>query len=590
MRGAKRRFYSIQNAMVLALAVITLGIVATTTLVAFRYTMEEVRYVSVDYTSQLISQVNRDIDRYVGYMEDVSEVVGKNATVKQWIDEGGELGVSERLVLEDSLNRQIGGIMNSRRDIANIAIFTDPDRVVFDTRGKMLNEYAEYKTTDWYTEAVRLRGGTYVSSSHVQNVVAGRYPWVVSISRAITAGDGTVKGVLLVDLNYSVINTVCSDIDMGNRGYIFLVDRDGNIIFHPQQQLIYSHIKSEDVQAVLGASTQMSAASPDGEKLYISEHSDVTGWTVVGVAYQDELLRDQDNIVQFYVIIFGVFLLVAVLLSAVISSAITGPLKNLVNTMRDVEQGELDTRIDLAGPREVNQLSRAFNTMMDRLKGLMDQRDREQEQRRKSELRALQAQINPHFLYNTLDSIIWMAENEKNEDVVEMTAALAHLFRSSISESRETVPLRVEVANIRSYLTIQQMRYKEKMRFDIDIPEELNGYMLPKLLLQPLVENAIYHGIKPKGTGGHIAVRAYREAEYLYIEIQDDGLGMEEGVRENILAAKPSKTGSGIGVKNVHERIRLQFGEEYGLQYISAVGEGTTVRMVLPGETEGGEP
>lgn len=585
----RRRLYSIQNAMILALALITLGMVATTTFVAMRYTMEEVRAVSVDYTTQLITQVNRDINRYVSYMEDVSEVVGKNATVAQWIDDGGEMGRAELMVLEDSLNRQLSGIMNSRKDVANIAVFAAPNRVVFDTRGKTLNAHAKYEQTDWYTEAVRLRGGTYVSSSHVQNVVAGRYTWVVSISKAVTTGSGEVKGVLLVDLNYSVINSLCNEIDMGDRGYIFVLDREGNIIYHPQQQLVNSHIKSEEIDDVLGVSTQVSVDSDEGEKLYISNHSAVTGWTVVGVAYQDEVLRDRDNIMRFYAIIFGVFLLLAVVLSAFISTAVTRPLKGLVNTMREVQQSGLDTRIDTSGPREVGQLSRAFNTMMQRLKGLVEQRDKEQEQRRKSELRALQAQINPHFLYNTLDSIIWMAESGHNEEVVEMTAALGHLFRSSISESRELVPLRVEIENIRSYLTIQQMRYQEKLRFSIDVPEELNNYQLPKLLLQPLVENAIYHGVKPRSGGGQIDVRACRDGGLLYIEVRDNGMGMDNDTRENILDLSPGKQSSGIGVKNVHERIRLRFGEAYGLTYFSTPGEGTTVRMVLPGEPEEGE-
>lgn len=578
----KRWVYSIQTAMLLSFSAITLTVISIALAIAYRFSLDEMHSVSVDYVSQLVSQVNAEIDRYVGYMEDVAEVVSKNSAVLQWIGEGSDMGIAQLLVLEDSVQNQMSGIVNVRRDITNIAVFAEPSRAVFDTRGKSLNPFADYRTTDWYQGAMWGQRPAFITSSHVQNVVDGRYDWVVTMSKSITESSGDVRAVLMIDLNYSLINNLCQSVDMGSRGYIYVVDSEGNIMYHPQQQLIYSHIKSERIAEVLGDNKQTIIHSDEGDKLYIANLSDQTGWTVIGVAYQDEILRNRGDIIGFYVVIFAVFLGIAILLSAIICSAITGPLKRLVEGMQNVQSGGLDTRIHVGGPREVSQLGDAFNTMIGRLQELISQRERDQEQRRKSELKALQAQINPHFLYNTLDSIIWMAENDNSEEVVEMTAALAGLFRSSISENREIVPLATEIANTRSYLTIQKMRYGDKLRYSIDIPAELMNCLLPRQLLQPLVENAIYHGIKPREGGGEITVSAETRGNLLILLVHDDGVGMSPAQLEGILQAKPDRAGNGIGVKNVHERIRLTFGKPYGLFFESLPGAGTTVRVSLP--------
>lgn len=576
----KKWRFSIQSAMILAFSLITLSVIATALSVAYRFTVYEVRSVAVDYVSQLISQLNGEIDRYVGYMEDVSEVVSKNSAVMRWIEADDGMGRAESIVMEDAVQIQMTGIANTRKDIANMGVFVEPDRAIFDTRGKQLNSFIDYKSTDWYQSAVG--GDAVITSSHVQNVIAGRYDWVVTMSKPILHSSGRVLGVLMVDLNYSLINNLCESVDMGNRGYIYLVDREGNIIYHPEQQLIYLQIQSEHTDIDLGENSVQIVGSGESEKLYITNHSTRTGWTVVGVAYQDEILRNQRNIFGFYILIFIAFLAVGVILSAIICAAITKPLKRLVEAMQRVQADSLNTKIEINSPTEVASLSHAFNDMTAQLSESIRHRELAQEQRRKSELKALQAQINPHFLYNTLDSIIWMAENDKSEEVVEMTAALARLFRSSISESRELVPLAVEIANIRSYLTIQQMRYKEKLRFEINIPMELHQYQIPKLSLQPLVENAIYHGIKQRESGGCINLSGWLQEDSMVLEVADDGIGMTDEQIAGIYAAYPSGNGSGIGVKNVNDRIKLTYGQQYGLEYQSKSGKGTRVQLILP--------
>ncbi len=226
-------------------------------------------------------------------------------------------------------------------------------------------------------------------------------------------------------------------------------------------------------------------------------------------------------------------------------------------------------------------MSNTFNVMITRIKKLMESAIASEEEKRKSEIRALQAQINPHFLYNTLDAIIWMSAAGKNEEVAEMTAALADLFRTSISKGDSLASLHNEIGNIKSYLTIQKMRYGDKLSYGIHIPQDLLGLMTPKLILQPIVENAIYHGIKLSPTGGTITIGARRTEKLLILTVEDSGVGMTEEQTARLFEPKEN-TDRGIGVINVNNRIRLSFGPEYGLHYYSEPGKGTRVEAWLP--------
>ena len=217
----------------------------------------------------------------------------------------------------------------------------------------------------------------------------------------------------------------------------------------------------------------------------------------------------------------------------------------------------------------------------------MEQNVKEQEQKRKIELKALQSQINPHFLYNTLDSIIWMAEGKKNEEVVIMTASLARLLRQSISNEDELVTVGQEIEYVRSYLTIQKMRYKDKLEFEIKADPSITQVPIIRLVLQPLVENAIYHGLKYKDSKGLLTVHGYMKGENAVIDITDDGVGMDEETLKHIYDKhKVNYRSNGVGVYNVQQRLVLYYGKDYGIIYHSEKGKGTTASVVIPGIQE----
>ena len=276
-------------------------------------------------------------------------------------------------------------------------------------------------------------------------------------------------------------------------------------------------------------------------------------------------------------------LILALVFALQLSRSIAGPIRRLMQTMRRVEDGDLHVRSQVSSRTELGQLSDSFDHMIAKTAELMDERLRSEEQKRKSEWKALQAQIQPHFLYNTLDSIIWMSHAGRNAEVVEMTSALALLLRSSIGDGSDTNTLKKEIAHVRSYLTIQKMRYNEKLRYEIDLDPQTEDCLLPKLILQPLVENAIYHGIKVKQQGGTVRIESLLEEDRLLITVEDDGVGMTPEQLETILDKKESDAESTkIGVYNVNERLQLFFGPDAVMKYYSTPGVRTMVMLVLP--------
>lgn len=286
---------------------------------------------------------------------------------------------------------------------------------------------------------------------------------------------------------------------------------------------------------------------------------------------------------------FVLVLCLTIFLSYQIPLSITRPLRKLNEVTRQVAEGNLEVRSDVQTGDEVGVLSDSLNTMIDKINELLEQVTTEQVRLRKAEFELLQSQINPHFLYNTLDAIIWLAEAGEQKKVVSMVGSLSDFFRTSLNRGKDIILVKEELQHVRSYLEIQQVRYQDILQYEIDVPEELSIYRIPKITIQPLVENALYHGIKNKRGSGKIQIRGRKEDSNLVIEIEDDGIGISkerlwqvrEGIQKKILTGKDI-----YGLYNVHERIRLNFGEEYGIDIQSMYGEGTLVRILLPCQEE----
>jgi len=271
-----------------------------------------------------------------------------------------------------------------------------------------------------------------------------------------------------------------------------------------------------------------------------------------------------------------------------LSKSIYTPIKKLHDVTTTITKNDLQALVTGDNRDEITELGMSFNIMIGKIRELLDSKIKEQENLKKAELRALQAQINPHFLYNTLDTIIWMAESKKNDQVIDIVSALSSFFRISLSKGRDWITIGEEVERTKSYLTIQKMRYRDILDFKIEVDEAASGYTILKLILQPLVENALYHGIKNKREGGTISVRARKENEdEILLEVEDDGIGFTPEKLAQIQAELADDSGdirleSGFGIGNVNNRIRLYYGKQYGVIIKSEYYTGTCVTLVIP--------
>ncbi|WP_225446293.1 cache domain-containing sensor histidine kinase [Paenibacillus rhizovicinus] len=543
---------------------------------------ESVQSNTQSYTTELVKQVNKNIKSYVNGMTYMSDLVANNRTVQAYFSSsyGSE---SEEATMKEGIADFLGSMLVSRTDISSVNIFGNNDRYVLGRKGLELNPYTDIKAMKWYRDALAAGGENVISSSHVQPIFKDHYPWVVSLSRELVGPDGDQLGVFLVDLNFSVMNDMLKDIKLGQRGYVFIVDGNGKIVYHPQQQLIYSKLKSEMIDKVLAVKSG-SFTSDEGRdsRMYTVQDSDF-GWKIVGVSYVNELVANQDNMRLSFAILGLICIVIAILIAVILSQRVSRPIRQLEKYMKEVEKGNFDLHVPVPRTIEIGRLARAFNLMVGKIKELMSQVISDQEQKRQSEINALQAQINPHFLYNTLDSIVWMAQSNKNQEVIAMTSALAKLFRASISKGEELVPIRNEIEHIANYLKIQKMRYSDKLDYLIEVGDSVQHFLTIKVILQPIVENAIYHGIKKKRGPGWITITSEETEHDIALIVEDNGSGMdEETVRTLLFPAAKRAEGRGVGIRNVHERLQLYFGMQYGLSYKSLPGEGTTVTIRFP--------
>lgn len=582
------KFKSIQSAIFAAVSLLILGAVLIVTLVSMNFTKNTIFENSSLYTQTIIRQMNQNIDSYIDYMENIAYLVSSSEDVQGYL-----FGQEEDSAAKERILGQFETILDSRSDILNVGIIGKNGRMLINNGKASVNPDLDLSTQEWYMEALNTNESVSLTSSHVQHIISGQRPWVITLSRGIrNLSSGAEKeGVFFIDLNYTAISELCDQNNIGSQGYAFILDAEGNIVYHPQQQQLYNELQTENIDLILNAdSDTVITGSGNNGRLYSISRSDKTGWTTVDSVSVEELLKESNKAQSIYVVITVGLVIVALFFSRLISGSITRPIQQLRDSMARVQEGDFNVaNIPENSENEIGSLTQSFNVMTHRIQELMEQNVRDQEEKRKSELKALQSQINPHFLYNTLDSIIWMAEGKKNEEVVLMTASLARLLRQSISNEDEVVPIAQEIEYARGYLTIQKMRYKDKMEFQIDVDSSICHINLIKLVLQPVIENAIYHGLKYKESRGLLQIKGFMKDGNAVLQVIDNGVGMNEETLAHIYDKhKVNYQSNGVGIYNVQKRLQLYYGNNYGITYESEVGRGTTATITIPGYQEDG--
>lgn len=532
------------------------------------------------YAYEIVKQLGRNIESYIDHMQEVMWMISSQDTslINQLKEPLNQKAVRKSYFLEEMRNR------GSSNGVVSINIFGENGLVLTDSASNAIKDYIDVKQMEWYTKAVEAQGKPVISASHTQNYLKNEGKWVFSLSAAIME-ENKILGIVLIDMSYKNLTDMCNDIQLGEKGYVYIVGQGQEMIYHPKQQLIYSGILQEDLARVMQQEEGSFTEILEDKRLVTVHSLKEVGWRVVGVSYIGELLVSKQEIIIPLIILTLLALVVAFLISKRIVSQTAKPIRELTEHMQEIELGKLGVEIDTqSDTEEIQCLTASFKEMVYKIEGLIEQVEDNQKKLRKSELKVLQSQINPHFLYNSLDTIIWLGEREECEKVVQMTAALARYFRLSLSKGKEVITIYKEVEHVKHYLQIQKIRYASKLTYTIEVSPDIFDEMIVKIVLQPLVENALYHGIKDLEEGGYIRVLGFREGNNIILEVYDNGKGMSREQIKNILKAPSSTsiTKGGVAIKNVHERIQVYFGQDYGLSYESEYGKWTKVRITIP--------
>lgn len=387
----------------------------------------------------------------------------------------------------------------------------------------------------------------------------------IIVCRSMEDHTGAFIGTVCVEMYSQVLEKSTSNILSRNGSYVYIVNSDGKVVYSP----------------VLGKIQEAS------DKNYYSVEilNPRTQWTIVGVVAMDAYLTQLNILTTVLAITLLVIACVMALISRKVGNSIVEPIQTLQALMHQAEKGDLSIRFQEGAPKEIQDLGNSFNVMIEKLDYNVKQVRIEQKAKRKAEMEALQANIKPHFLYNTLDTIHWMAKGYHAADIVETVDALSTLFRIALSKGSENIPVHKEIQHVTSYLQIQKIRYEDMISYEICVEQDCEELLVKKLILQPLVENSIYHGIKESGKKGTIFIRIWKDDSAIYLAVEDDGMGMTqerlEKVRGSLTHFQPEEGGA-YGVVNVHQRLILNYGPPYGLYLESEEGEGTTALICHP--------
>ncbi len=606
-KKAKRSFlpHTIQGTILMAFTIISFVLLMILGLVLYQLFARRMRTSSVESTEQIVQQSVVNLEDYLANMRRISDAVYYNV-------------IKNADLSTDSIDREMDLIYEAHLEhLVSMALFTADGRLISASPIATLKENLDVTTQSWFTEALRKTDNLHFSTPHVENLFldpACRYRWVISLSRAVEIYEnGTpTMGVLLVDMNYSTIDRMMERINQDSSGqYIYLTDSSGSLIYHPKQmQINYGILTENNINE---------AHYQDGhhQELYLGARRQVllnsvsyTGWKMIAVIPASAYGVDGESLRFVVILLVSIALLVMIFVNQIVSRQISLPLNRLNRSIKRMEGGDVvPADIYVGGSEEVEHLGRTLRSSMTRINQLMDDIVVEQEEKRKSEMDALQSQINPHFLYNTLDSIVWMIEGEHNKDAVFMVTQLASLFRISLSRGKNIIPIAQELRHAENYMNIQKVRYKNNFSVVFDIDENIRDYLSVKLIIQPILENAIYYGVGDMDPDDDAEIRirgwlipaeanaggrAHRQMIQamsvgdIYIAVSDNGYGMPPEVCENLLKddeesrKRVPKHGSGVGLVNVHNRIRIRFGAQYGLMAVSEPDEGTTITIHLP--------
>lgn len=567
------RLWGIRTQILVFYLAATLFIVGAMGLALFFSTTRIVSQEVAKTTATAIDKSGRQLEMYIDQLKGLSDLLAESPQVHRYFDQSGpdDVAGDERRDIE----RMIQGMLNTNPEIASIILIGAKGQLITNEQNLEMHYSGDIQDQEWYQEAL---GSTMpiLTSARMQEFSMDKDNWVISLGRELTDQNQEKKhlGVLRIDLKYDAIESILKDMSLGQEGYSYILNQSQQVVYHPNPQ----YFSQEEKRLELIDMLEMEGNELSREyKLTHRYNLNNSDWVLVGVASLDGVRRMEAEIIIVLVVLGSVLLLAAFGSSAIYASSVARPIRQLEKAMEEVEKGSLATEVGVVGSAEIASLSTHFLSMLDRIRELMQEIRNKEQFLRASELKTLYSQINPHFLYNTLDTIVWLAEFGNTERVISVSKAMARFFRLSLRGGSETTTVRDELDHVRQYLFIQKERYQDKLSYEIQAEDGLMDITIPKILLQPLVENAIYHGLRKLPGGGMIRITARKgEKEDLFLVVEDNGGGFEDAEK----GKDPLRLG-GVGLKNVAERIRLYYGEDYGLSIANRPGQGATIILRL---------
>lgn len=524
-------------------------------------------------TLQAMDQVSERLSDSIGQVEDV---------LREVADGMEDRGRADSRQFDSSLRLSAGAMEN----LSALLLLDEYGNPVLGLPSAESKKTCRLTSMDWFNQARTAGlGETVFSRPHVQNLYPGEYPWVVSVTRKVRywQDDLPHTGILMADMRLEPLEDICRSVTLGDNGYLYILDDSGNIIYHPEQKLMSLELISEE--NILSEDTQS-----EDQSMVLAQTIEGTNWKLTASVTSDDVAKYSTAFISRVTWVV-IALMAGVLLVALwLSMRIVQPLTDIQVSMQRIERNLDDNRMSLPeeGFAEYASLAHSYNVMLRRIRGLMQETVDRQEQLRRMEIGALQEQINPHFLYNTLDSIVRVMETGRTPEAIEMVQALAKLFRLSINNGDYFLTVEQEMDYARNYLTIQQVRYKKRFKYELYMDESIKDLPCPKIILQPLIENSLKHGMSDM-PGCTLIVRARQEGYNIVLSVEDDGLGippeklkkLQEMLRDdsNIMV---KKSRYGIGLRNTNRRIKLLYGSDYGLTIESEVEERTCVTITFP--------
>ena len=547
--------------MILALLGIVGGIYYQTSSVAIRQTTEQ-------NTRKTIQQSGQFITSYLQKVKQTTSSLAENEKIKTYAQTPSQENAEQ-------LRQLFATILKTDSDLVSAILVTKDGNLISTDPELTMKTSADMMKEKWYQDAIHKGAMPILTPARRTISHTTGEKWVISIMQEVVDKDGKNLGVVRLDIGYKTLEAYLDQLQLGKEGFTFIVNANHDFVYHPKKAVYSSHAEMKAMAPYLSVKN----GYVKSKQAYVSQYQiPNSGWTLIGVSSMEQLHAVQTQILWSF-IGTGLFALGVCLIGIwFVLRLWIKPLRDLQATILKVGSGHSDLRANETGSPELVDLARQFNIMLDRIDQLMIAVKEEEQNVRRYELQALSSQINPHFLYNTLDTIVWMAEFNDSKRVVEVTKSLAKYFRLALNQGHEQISLKDEIDHVRQYLFIQKQRYGEKLQYEIKELKQYNDYKIPKLILQPLVENAIYHGIKEMNRQGMIRVSVSENDTQLIVSIYDNGRGFVASETTNATLVRLG----GVGLKNVNQRLQLQFGKSYHMEIKSEENTYTEIRLYFP--------